>query len=164
MSIIPDLRVVAIQVAGFILILAVFKLFLFKPILGILDARRRELESQYESVEAARRAAEEMKSQYEQHLAGVQDEIRSKITEAMKEGQAIRQEILEESRANADAILQKAQHEIRREKDKAFAQLKEAVANIAVEAAGRLIEERMDDQKHIELVRKYIDRLDEVAR
>lgn len=164
MSIIPDLRVVAIQVAGFILVLAVFKLFLFKPILGILDARRKELESQYEDAEASRRAAEEMKSQYEQHLASVQEEIRSKITEAVKQGQEMREEILQESRTKAEAILEKAQEEIRREKDKALAELKDTVANLAVDAAGKLIQERLDDRKHLELVRRYIDQLDEAAK
>lgn len=164
MSIIPDMKVVLVQMAGFVLVLLVFKLFLFKPIMGVLDARRREIESQYESAEADRKSAEEARAQYEQHLASVQEDIRSKITEAMKQGQAMRDEIIADSRAKADAMVQKAEDEIRREKDKALVELKSTVADLAVSAAGKLIDEKLDPAKHRELVSKYIDELDEVAR
>lgn len=164
MSIIPDLRVVLVQTLGFILVLAVFKLFLFKPILGILDARRREIENQYENAEADRKSAEEMKTQYEQHLTSVQEEIRAKMVEAMKEGQTMRDEILADSRTKADGMVQKAQEEIRREKEKALVELKGTVADLAVNAAGKLIQENLNTPKQRELVSKYIDELDEVSK
>ena len=164
MSIIPDIKVVLVQMAGFILVLVVFKLFLFKPILGILDARRREIQSQYENAEADRKAAEELKASYDQHLAGAQEEIRSKITEAVKQGQDMREDILADSRAKADAMVAKAQDEIRREKDKALAELKTTVADMAVKAAGKLIHEKLDPAKHRDLVSRYIEDLDEVSK
>jgi F-type H+-transporting ATPase subunit b len=163
-SIIPDMKVVLVQMAGFALVLVVFKLFLFKPILGILDARRREIDDEYERAEADRKAAEESKAQYEAHLASVQEEIRSKITEAMKQGQAMRDEIIADSRTKAEAMVQKAEDEIRREKDKALVELRTTVADLAINAAGKLIDETLDSAKHRQLVAKYIDSLDEVPR
>ncbi|OFX15504.1 MAG: ATP synthase F0 subunit B [Armatimonadetes bacterium RBG_16_58_9] len=164
MNIIPDVRTLIVQLGGFLLVLLVFKLFLFKPILGILDARRNEVEGQFEDAETKRKAAEELKSDYEQHIAGIEDETRAKIADAVKDGQAMREEIIADSRAQADRILSKAQEEIQREKESAISELRTTVADLAVEAAGRLIRENLDNKKQRELVGRFIDNLGEVSK
>lgn len=157
-------EVLILQMGGFVLLLITLKLFLFKPVMAILDARRAEVENDYSSAEARRKEAEELRVQYEQHLAKIDEEMRAKITEAIKEGQTMREEIISDSRTQAERILEKAQVEIAREKDIAMAELKTEVATLAVEAAGKLINEKLDIEKHRELVSKYISGLDEVTR
>ena len=164
MSIIPDWRVLIVQAGGFVLLLVVFKLFLFKPIMAVLDARRGDIESGYKDAEAHQQQAEELRAQYDQRLAAVEEEIRGKITEAVKDGQRMREEILADSREKAEGILTKAQDEIRREQEKAMVELKITVADLAIGAAGKLIEEKLDPAKHRELVTRFIDNLDEVAK
>jgi F-type H+-transporting ATPase subunit b len=164
LNIIPDWRVLIVQAGGFLLLLVVFKLFLFKPIMSVLDARRGEIEGGYKDAEARVQTAEELRAQYEQRLASVEEEIRGKITEAIKDGQRMREEILADSREKADGILTKAQEEIHREQEKAMVELKTTVADLAIGAAGKLIEEKLDPAKHRELVGRFIDNLDEVAK
>lgn len=164
MSIIPDLRVVLVQAIGFILVLVIFKLFLFKPIAAILDARRREVEEQFERAETQRRTADEFRTEYERHLAQIDQEMRAKIAEAVKEGQTMREEILSDSRTQADIILSKTQEEIRRERDKALFELKSTVAGLTIEAASKLIQQNLDTEAHRQLVSRFIDDLDEVAK
>lgn len=159
MNIIPDPRVLIVQAGGFLLLLIVFKLFLFKPIMGILDARRREIEGQFSEAEAQREAANELKAQYQQHLAGIEEEMRVKIADALKEGQAMRDEIIADSRAKADGILAKAQGEIQREKEQAMLELKTRVADLAIGASSKLIEENLDQEKHRKLVDRFVDEL-----
>jgi F-type H+-transporting ATPase subunit b len=154
-----DPKVLIVQIGGFVLLLVVFKLFLFKPIAGILEARRNEVESRYQDAEAQRDAAEELRAEYQQHLANIEEEMRAKITEALKEGQAMRDEIISDSHAKAEDILTRAQDEIQREKEKALAELKSTVAGLAVDAAGKLIHEKLDDAKHRQLVAAFIDDL-----
>ena len=164
MNIIPDPKTLVVQLGGFILVLLVFKFFLFKPILDLLDARRNEIENQYEDAETKSKTAEELKTEYEKHLASIEDEMRAKIAEAVKQGQTTREEIIADSRAQADRILAKAQEEIVREKESAMAELRATVADLAVDAAGKLIAEDLNDKKHRELVGRFIDGLDEVRR
>ncbi len=154
-----DPKVLILQIGGFVLLLIVFKLFLFKPVLALLDARRSDIESHYANAESQRCAAEELRSQYEKHIAGIEEEMRVRITEAVKEGQRMREEIISDSRAQAEGILAKAQEEIRRERDKAVVELKTKVADLAIEAAGKLIETNLDQDKHRMLVGKVIDEL-----
>ncbi|MCE5198458.1 MAG: F0F1 ATP synthase subunit B [Armatimonadota bacterium] len=164
MQIIPDPKVLLVQAIGFLLVLLVFKFFLFKPIMDILDARRAEIDNQYDTAESQRSLAEDLKAQYEKHLAEIDDEMRAKIAEAVKEGQSMREEIITDSREQADRILTRAQDEIQREKEKALVDLRSTVASLTIGAAGKLINENLDDAKHRELIGKYIDDLDEVTK
>ena len=163
-NVVPDWRVLVTQGLGFGLVLLVFRRFLWGPILGIIDARRAEVESQYSSAEEDRKAAAELKAQYEQHLAQIDAEMRAKITEAAKEGQALREEIVAESRKQAEQILVRAQDEIGREKDKAVLEIKTRVADLAVGAAGKLIEESLDSARHRQLVDRFIDDLEGASK
>jgi F-type H+-transporting ATPase subunit b len=163
-QIIPEPRVLIVQALGFLLVYGVFKYFLFQPILSILETRRREISSEYEAADAQRASADELKAQYERHLAAIAEETHKKIAEAVKEGQSMREEILANSRSQAEQILVRAQEEISRESERAMAELKTKVAGLTVEAAGRLIGESMDDEKHHRMVSSFIDGLDEVKR
>jgi F-type H+-transporting ATPase subunit b len=153
-------KVLLVQLGGFALLLIVFKAFLFKPILGILDARRNEIDGRFADAEAQRKAADELRSEYQKHLADVEEEMRAKIAEALKQGQAMRDEIIADSHAKADSILTKAQEEITREKEKALTELKSKVADLTVQAAGKLIDKELDDAGHRQLVSRFIDDLD----
>ena len=160
MDIIPDPKVLLTQGLGFLLVLVVFRKFLWRPILDLIETRRNEVEGHFSAAEDDRKAAAELKAQYEHHLANVAAEMRAKITEAAKEGQVLREEIVAESRKQAEQVLARAQDEIGREKDKAVLEIKTRVANLAVGAAGKLIEESLDSAKHRQLVDRFIDDLE----
>jgi len=105
-----------------------------------------------------------LKAEYEKHLANIDAEMRAKITEAAKEGQALREEIIAEAREKAEQVLARAQEQIGREKDKAILEIKMRVADLAINAASKLVEERLDDEKHRQLVDRYIDDLEGVTK
>lgn len=161
---IPQPPVLVVQAVGFLLVLLILKLFLFKPIGDMLQARSNEIEGRFENADTQQQIAEELRASYEQRLAGIEEEMRAKITASIKEGQAIREEIITDSRTKADQILTKAQEEIAREKEIALAEIKGKVADLTVAAASRIIEEELDDQKHRKLVDKFISGMDEVVR
>ncbi|NLN76711.1 MAG: F0F1 ATP synthase subunit B [Armatimonadetes bacterium] len=164
MEILPQWQTLLTQILGFSLVVLVFWKFLWGPILGIIDARGEQLEGDYSAAEKDRLAAAELKSEYEKRLAGIETEMREKITAAAKEGMQLREEIISESRSQAEQVLARAQDEIGREKDKAVLEIKAHVADLAIGAAARLIEERLDDDKHKQLVDKFIDEIEGVAK
>lgn len=154
-----DPRVLAVQVGGFLLLLVVFKLFLFRPIMDILDARKQEVEESYRRAEEHQRIAEQLRSEYEAHLANIEEEMRAKIAQAIKEGQAMRDEIIASSRAKAEDTLNKALEQIEREKEKAIEELKTAVADLTISATSKLLQEKLDDAKHRQLVSQFIEEI-----
>ncbi len=164
MEIFPQWQTLLTQILGFTLVVLVFWKFLWGPVLGIIEARGDEVESSFSAAERDRKEAAALKSDYEKRLAGIEAEAREKITSAAKEGMQLREEIIAEARGRAEQTLERAQEEIGREKDKAVFEIKEHVAELAISAAHKLIEERLDDARHKQLVDKFIDDIEGVAK
>ena len=69
-------------ILNLLIIFAIVKIFLIKPIHKILDARQAEIDKQYADAKAAQDSANELKGQYEASLSGVQAEKESILNEA----------------------------------------------------------------------------------
>ena len=57
-------------ILNLLIIFAIVKIFLIKPIHKILDARQAEIDKQYADAKAAQDSANELKGQYEASLSG----------------------------------------------------------------------------------------------
>lgn len=69
-------------ILNLLIIFAIVKIFLIKPIHKILDARQAEIDKQYADAKAAQDSAEELKTKYEASLSGVQAEKEGILNEA----------------------------------------------------------------------------------
>jgi len=154
-----DPKVMAAQVTGFILLWLVLAKFLFRPVLALLSARNQDIKTMYEDAEGERAKAEEFRADYEKRLAGIEAEARGRIQAAVKEAQSARNDILADAKSRTEDILRRGQEELAREREKALAQLREEVVNISLAAAGKLIEESLDEARHRRLVSDFIDRI-----
>ena len=68
------------------------------------------------------------------------------------------------ARADADQVVSKAREQIQREKDQAIAELRAQVADIAVEAASRIVKSSLTDEAQRKLVDDYIKELPRAQR
>jgi F-type H+-transporting ATPase subunit b len=67
-------------------------------------------------------------------------------------------------RAESDRLLQKAREQIEREKRLAIQELREQVADLAVEAASRIVQSSMTPEAQKQLVREFVDTLPSARR
>ena len=56
-------------------------------------------------------------------------------------------------------MVDQAKQEIDRDKDAALNQLRSEVANLAIQAAGKILDESLDDARHRKLVDTYLNSL-----
>src|SRR5438105_13087410 len=103
---------VLLQAIAFIILIVVLKQFAFAPVLGIIDQRRELVETQLNAMEADRQAMESARADYERRLATIEAEARERIQAAVKEAQTLREQIIGDSRAQGEALIQRAQAEI----------------------------------------------------
>jgi len=155
-----DPRVLLIQIGGFVILLIVFKRYLFGPIAQVLESRRQEIASAYEEAEKERTSAAGLRADYEQRLRQIETEARERIQAAIKEGQQHRDALIAEARTEAERILRRGQEELERELAKARIQLREEVVDLAIESARRLIERSLDDAAHRRLVADFISSIE----
>ena len=67
------------------------------------------------------------------------------------------EQIVSEAQQKASAIVTKAQKEIEREKEAAVKEIKEDIASIAVDIAGKVIEKDLTAKDHERLLEEFIE-------
>ena len=148
---------------NFLLLFFVAKKFLFKPVKDMIDSRQLEIDNIYAEADAAKANAEAMEVDYKTRLATAQETSDTLVKEAMARGKNREEEIIRQANREADAIREKASADIAREKKKALNDAKDEISAIALEIAGKVIGESMDDEKQQKLVDNFLAELGEQA-
>lgn len=157
MSIFPYIPEVVWAIINFLVLFLILKKFLFGPILGMMEQRRKEIAENLTKADEAQREAEKLRQEYLDQMAAARKEAQDIINQANKAGDSARAELLEEARAQASSLLSKAQETIQREKDKALAELREEVASLAILAASKVIDKTLTMDDHGRLVKDFVD-------
>ena len=145
---------------SFIILMVVLKIFLYKPIVNMLDQRSQRVR---ESLEAAERAREES--------AASQEEVQAQLEAARAEGQQLiasarevagrfREEETAKVRQEIEAERSRATANIQRERDTAIEQLRSEFADLAITAAERVVERSLDQQAHQDIIDRVLEESD----
>ena len=136
----------------FLVVLFVLKKFAWPQLLAALDEREKRISDAIAAAEQARQEAEEVLREHQQKLAAADEEARQIVAEAREAGANVRQTIVSQAREEAERMLDQARTSIESEKRAAIAELRRETANLAVQAAGALIDANLDDEKNRGLV------------
>jgi F-type H+-transporting ATPase subunit b len=151
-----DLPKLLFQVINFLLLLYLLNRFLFKRVLTLLDERGEKISKGLEDAEAAARDRELARAEREAALDEARKEAQAMIARATKIADDSRAEILAEAKAQAEQVTSRATEEINAEKDRAMAELRGTVADLALEAAGKLVRSEMDSKTQRRLVEEFL--------
>jgi F-type H+-transporting ATPase subunit b len=148
------------QIIGFLIALFILKKFAWKPLLGILEERRSKIKSEFEKLDQEKNTLKVLSSEYEDKLKDIEGLARQRILEAAKEGQQMANQVKENARKEALEIMSRSKEEIQREVEKAKVQLKNDVVNLSLQAAEKIIQEKLDKEKDGKLIRDFIKGLE----
>ncbi|HUG95189.1 MAG TPA: F0F1 ATP synthase subunit B [Pleomorphomonadaceae bacterium] len=151
-----DIWKLGFQIVNFLLLLYLLNRFLFKRVLRLLDERQTKISQGLEDAETAARDRELARAEREASLAEARREAEAMVQRAAKTAEATSAEILAEAKASAEQITARAREEIAAEKDRALAEIRGEVADLALEAAGKLIESEMDGPTQRRLVKQFL--------
>jgi F-type H+-transporting ATPase subunit b len=149
-------KVLIVQVVAFLILFFILKKFLFTRITQHLESRRDEIRSAYETIAQKKQEVEGLAREYKGKLDQIEQEAYNRIQQAVKEGTAIKNEIIAEAHTQAQKELEKAKGEIAREKQKAIIELRSQVINLSLAAAEKVIEVSVDRQVHTKLVEDFL--------
>jgi len=145
----------------FVAVYLLLKKYAFGPILTVLDERSHRIESDLKRAEELQRKAETDRATLEERLNKIEGEARERMQELVAEGKRVADSIKEKAQQESAALLEKAQKNIEYETQKARVTLKKDVIEMTVEATERLINERLDDEKHRQLIGDFLTRIEE---
>ena len=150
---------------AFLLVFIVLWRFAFPRIGEMLQARTEKIQGEMENAEETRREADRVLAEYRQQLAGARDEANGIIEEARRTAEQLRKDLQDKAEREAQSTVQRAQEEIRAERDRVFEELKAQVGELSVAIAGKVVGKALerDKEQHLRLVDDYIKELGAMA-
>ncbi|MFP4661378.1 MAG: F0F1 ATP synthase subunit B [Halanaerobiales bacterium] len=148
------------QVINFFVILFLLKRYLYDKIIDVLESRANNIENDLSTAEKTREDAEALKREYEAQLKSARDEAQNIVEAAETRARRKAREIIKEAQEKAENIKVNKMKEIEQAKKEAVEQLRNEVASISLLAASKLIQEKLDQEKHKKLIMNYIGKLD----
>jgi F-type H+-transporting ATPase subunit b len=152
-----DIRQVATQIVGFLLMVWILSRYAWAPLMRGLEARREKIAGEFAEADRRKAAAEELKTRYEQELRTIDALARQKLQEAVNEGQRVAGEMKTQAQHEARARLERADDEIAREREKAKEILKDHVVRLSVRMAEKILRQKIDDETQRKLVGEFVN-------
>jgi F-type H+-transporting ATPase subunit b len=155
-SLFPEVSEVIWSIVNFAIILWALHKFLYKPLLGAITAREKEINDSLNKAKEDRIEADRLRKDFESQINNAQREAHEIIAKATKAATATKEQIESEARAKAVEMLENATKTIEREKAKAIAELREEVASLAIAVAGKVIEKNLDEAEQKRLAERFV--------
>jgi F-type H+-transporting ATPase subunit b len=137
---------------NFIILFTLLGVFLYKPVLKMLDERQTKIKESMEQAEKIRQETAHSEEEIKAHLEKARKEGQAVIAQATQIGERIKEEAKDGARQEAESLIAKARTEIKLERDKTVDDLRAEFADIAILAAEKVIKETVDKKKHRKLI------------
>ena len=126
-------------IINIVLLCVLLRIFLWKPVLGIIEKRRQVIQDDLEQAARTREEAQAVKAEYEASLTGARKESAALVDQARTRAGEQYDAIVAQANADAKAIREKAREAARTEKEQLLAQARDEVADLAILAATKLM-------------------------
>jgi len=155
-----DPIVLLLQIIAFVVLFLLLRRYLFGPVLSVMADREKEIAEALDAGERARGELARIDQERERVLAEAREEGREHVRAAVQEGTEARDRIVDEARAEAQAIRERAKQSVDLEREEAMLQLQREVVDLAISAAQRAVLVPLDEEKHRQAIDEFVRRLE----
>ena len=147
---------IIVAALNFIVLFVILATVAFGPLQKMLEERRERIEQGLKDADQARRDRESAEAE---RLAALQDarrEANEILARAQKVAQESRDADIAATKADLEQMRVRASAEIDSEKQRAIAEIRSEVVDLALRAAGRVVGETMTDDRQRRLVSEFL--------
>ena len=128
-----------IQFANILILLVIFKFFLFKPVLHALDKREKTITTLFENVQGVKTETAQLEKSYEERTKERKKPILESRDSSMAEAHRVSTGIIEKARKDLSEELARLKAEIETESAKVRTALIADVERLSAEAAEKIL-------------------------
>ncbi|MBN2572668.1 MAG: F0F1 ATP synthase subunit B [Ignavibacteriales bacterium] len=143
----------------FIIVLFILKKFAWKPILKSLENREDFIRDSLDKANKAKEEAENLTKISNDRIRQVENEAKEILSQGREYSEKVKKQILDDTKNETKKMIEDAKDEIEKMKEDAFNTLKSQIALIAIESAEKVIQEKLDKEKHTQIINNYIDNM-----
>ena len=143
-------------VLTFLVLLAVLRKLAWKPLLEALDSREKRIDDALLKAEKAQREAEQAIAENRKRSDEAIRQAEQLIEQARKDAELTRQKMIEEARTESRRVVEQDMRRLEAEQRAAMQEMRSIAADLAIRAAGRLIQSSMTEQQQREIVDQFL--------
>jgi len=151
-----NLPLLVVFVINFIVLFVLLRLFLYKPVLKMLDERAKRTADAMEQAEATKKEYEQARVEVQKQIEKGRQEGQAFIAQAMQVGERLKEESRQEAQKQAQVIVDRTRTELEAERDKIVGDLRREFVDISISAAEKVIKETLDKEKHRKLIEETL--------
>ena len=142
--------------AGLLLILGKYA---WKPIIGQLQRREKDIAERIQDTERRNREAKELEAHYKASLDRAEAEAKQILARNLEEVARAREDLLAAARQEGNRTIEAAKAEIEIFKKAAVEELQQATADMAVSIAGQILQQQLTPEMQEKLVEQSLTRI-----
>lgn len=147
----------------FIVLFFVMRKYAWPQMVAATEERERTIRRQLEEAERLHAEARTAQAEAERLYAEARASAQTMLAEARTVSERERVLAIDKLRQEQDALLERARRDIADERDRAAIQLRTEAVDLALAAASRLIEARLDSEADRKLVTSYLASVEAVS-
>jgi F-type H+-transporting ATPase subunit b len=151
-----NLPLLVVFIVNFIILLVLLRLFLYQPVMKVLDERAKRTKDAMELAEAIKKEYEQAKGEVQKQIEKGRQEAQAIITQAMQVGERLKEESKQEAAKQAQVMIDRTRSELEAERDKIVGDLRREFVDISIAAAEKVIKETLDKEKHRKLIEETL--------
>lgn len=143
------------QVFNFTIVLIVMYALAYKPIINMLENRKKKIAQGLVDAQVAAEARANAEQEAREIIAKAQSEATQKVREATERAETAAREVMAQAEASAAKAREDALAEAAQERDRILADVRGQIAALALAATQRLIGEALDEKRQHALIEEF---------
>jgi len=150
-----NLGYLLLQIFNFFILFVILRVWVYKPILGLLDKRRQTIAQGLEDARVAAEARASAEKEAAKIIADAQAEASKIVREANERAQGVAKEVKTEAEAEAAKAREAALAEADAERNRFLGDLRGQVAALSISATQKLVGEALDEKRQRALLDEF---------
>ncbi len=157
--ILPEMSELFYAALAFIILFALMWKFAFPAVKKAMDARTQRIRDNLDEAERTKDEAQRILEEYQRQLADAKNESARIIDEARQTAEQMRRDLMVRAEAEVNALRDRTRQEIDAAQQRAVADLRAQVSELAIAAAEVVVQRNLDRETNRALVERYIEQV-----
>lgn len=144
-----------VQTFNFLILLVVLRVWVYKPIVGLLEKRRQNIAQGLEDARVAAEARANAEKEAEKIIADANRQAGQVVAEAKDRAEVAARDVRASAEAEAVKARDKALAEVEQERNRILGDLRGQIAGISIAAAQKLVGEALDEKRQHTLLAEF---------
>lgn len=143
-------------VFNIIILFILLRIFLFKPVMGIIEKRQKLIQGQLDDAENKNKEADELKNRYEESLKSAKEESFQIVNDAKERAQVQYAHIIEKANDDAAQIVQQANKAAEADREQMMRSAQAELAEVALAAASKVLGSSVDENANRNMLDEFL--------